>query len=195
MSDIDLNFSSNSLTLLMWATWIILLSIFSILHILASKGIRDISKKNKLSNSYLAFIPGLRIYLITKLGYVIYCQKKKEWLSFITIIITFITYILYFLGNNLNELFLAISIVLNMIAYFNIYRNICKERSRIYIVIVGIYYLILSISTSSILINLNHELDRNGLGSLVYIIWLNFIFDWIGGFLIYLRPKRKKDSV
>ena len=131
----------NSIPTSVWLIFMFLLVVIVagviVAYVFSSLGIKSAADKNKIPNSWLAFIPCARSYLVSKMGYEIYADdnKKNPTIPWITLGVSIATVVL---SGDLYRLASVALIILDAIAFYNIFKA-TTSKSTLYTVLSVIF--------------------------------------------------------
>ena len=97
------------------------------LYVFSSLGVMCLAKKNNLDNTWMAFIPVARSYLIAKMGYELYVpsSKKNSTLTWVTLGVAAASFLF---GDKDSAYVLNLALlVLESIAFYNIFKALKKN--------------------------------------------------------------------
>ena len=131
-NNIDFEFLSEFGIILIF--FAIVLGIVSILlYVFGSLGLMELAKKNKMENSWLAFIPLGSTYLLGKLGFEIYPEEANKKTSLVWVFFGLSAAV--FVGLDIGS-YISIAVsVFSVLAYHNIYKYMFPDKSVKYTVL------------------------------------------------------------
>ena len=127
----DVNDFFDSMPSGIWAIGVffgfILIVLLIAIYVVSSLGIMKLADKNKIPNSWLAFIPCARYYLIGKLGFEVYPEEEKKSQALTWVLFGLSVGVLVFNSKEYCDLLKIAVTTLNAIAFYNIFKVITPK--------------------------------------------------------------------